>query len=194
MEYINGLEGQRYWDEGLEEWEVHREHQSNLLLMVSGTEMQKRNSGPLSWNSSSFKSCYWRHWMEIEARKISTLNREAENSSGCWIPRKMYLLGMVWGREKGKVNMEEKEEEDTRTSRIPANGNSAGRGGWGGARKSTSRGGASVCVLTDSVSSWTFPGRKSTEVSLGGEVDPCLQRSFLKVGIHRTLQLPFNSG
>jgi len=41
----------------------------------------------------------------------------------------MYLLGMVWRREKGKVNMEEKEEEDTRTSRIPANGNSAGRGG-----------------------------------------------------------------
>lgn len=101
---------------------------------------------------------------------------------------------MVWGTEKGKKNMEEKEKEGTRTSRIPANGNLAGRGGRGGARKSTSGVGASVCVLTDSVSLWTFPGRKSTEVSLGGEVDPCLQRSFLKVGIHRTLQLPFNSG
>ena len=46
-----------------------------------------------------------------------------------WPPGPHMLLGMVWGREKGKVNMEEKEKADTRTSRIPANGNLAGRGG-----------------------------------------------------------------
>ena len=40
-----------------------------------------------------------------------------------------------------------------------------------GQGKSTSRVGASVCALTVFVSLWTSPGRTSTKMRLGGEVD-----------------------
>lgn len=43
-----------------------------------------------------------------------------------------------------------------------------------GQGKSPSRVGASVCALAVFVSLWTSPGRKSTKMRLGGEVDQCL--------------------